>query len=137
MSYSKIEDIRALLRGAGAGADVDNQITSAISMADAEIDLRLGGVCNIKRAYEQKAAAIRDISAYIAASIYLAMSMSSGQENDAPQMAKYYREQAERLISSILAGAPILDIDGNQIATASNITRAMRSYTLNYLGVKS
>ena len=65
------------------------------------------------------------------------MSMSSGQENDAPQMAKYYREQAERLISSILAGAPILDIDGNQIATASNITRAMRSYTLNYLGVKS
>lgn len=137
MSYATVDDVRALLSGAGPSAVVSTLMERALQYGDAEMDMRLGGTVNLSAAATAGAPILRDISAYIAASIYLAMSMSSGQEDDAPQMARYYREQAERLIEALLGGAPVLGADGEPVEAAPVSLRPMRAYTMSYLGVKS
>ena len=128
-----VSDVRALLPGVRSGDEIDALILSALEAGRSEMQLKLARYIGIADAEDSGAPVIRTIEAYLGASIYLGLSMSAGQEDDAPNMAQYYRKLAESLIKGIQDGDIVLDPQGEEV-DAPGSASPMRCYMTGYLG---
>lgn len=130
MVFSTVSDVRALLPGVLTDDTTTALIQGACDDSATEVMTRLATLYT----YDDIATAPMVVlaSKYLAAANYLTISVSAGQEYGEPRLAEYYRGRGNEILDAIVAGAPVLDTDGEQIESTASSGAMMRGYLVQY-----